>query len=139
VPVNHLDDSVLSTLRDVMDDEYPTLLEVFLKDSEERIQALHQLLRLSGPAVRNAPPHTAEPFQPDLQALGMVAHSFKGSSSNMGAFQLAELCRELEEHTRTVPPASPPALIDLTRRIELEYRVVQRLFDLELQLFPVRH
>ncbi|RMO36508.1 hypothetical protein ALQ43_04477 [Pseudomonas savastanoi pv. glycinea] len=30
----HLDYSVLNALQEVMEDEYPTLLDVFLKDSE---------------------------------------------------------------------------------------------------------
>ena len=132
--VIHLDDSVLSTLRDVMEDEYPTLLEVFLKDSDERILALHQWV---GPHAD--PPSSGQSDSLDLKALGMTAHSFKGSSSNMGAVQLADLCRQLEELARSGEPVRPLSLLQLTRQIDHEYQLVRGLFDAELQLFPVRH
>lgn len=135
--VIHLDDSVLSTLRDVMEDEYPTLLEVFLKDSDERIHALHQWV-----SPRDAvadPPSSGQSDPLDLKALGMTAHSFKGSSSNMGAVQLADLCRQLEELARSAEPIAPFSLVQLTHQIDHEYQWVRRVFDAELQLFPVRH
>lgn len=132
--VIHLEESVLDTLREVMEDEYPTLLEVFLKDCEERIRALHQWVSSAGMG--------ADPPQSDLsdlQALGMTAHSFKGSSSNMGAFQLADLCRQLEELARSPDPVSRSHVLELTQKIDREYQLVRRLFDAERQLFPVRH
>ncbi len=33
----HLEGSVLATLRDVMENEYPVLLDTFIVDSEERL------------------------------------------------------------------------------------------------------
>lgn len=114
---NHLDYSVLSALQDVMEDEYPTLLDVFLHDSESRIVRLRQIL--GGPAF-------------DLQELCMMAHSFKGSSSNMGALQLAALCHQLEERSRRQDVAG---LGDLLLSIDHEYSAVRRLFDAERQLF----
>lgn len=33
----HLDDAVLASLQDVMEDEYPILLDTFVADSEERL------------------------------------------------------------------------------------------------------
>ena len=114
---SHLDSSVLVTLQDVMEDEYPTLLDVFLKDSEQRVAQLRQVL--NGPA-------------PDLQALSLDAHSFKGSSGNMGALQLSELCRQLEEQARRGQPEGLNQLID---QIHSEYLTVRRLFDAERQLY----
>lgn len=132
MPVIHLDDSILSTLRDVMEDEYPTLLEVFIKDSDERIQALHRLLNPREAVVALQ----SDPL--DLIALGMTAHSFKGSSSNMGAMELADLCRQLEELARSADPIARSPLVELTRKIDREYQLVRGLFDAERQLFPVR-
>ena len=43
----HLDYSVLNALQEVMEDEYPTLLDVFLKDSEQRVEQLRQIGRAS--------------------------------------------------------------------------------------------
>ncbi|MBC7213115.1 MAG: Hpt domain-containing protein, partial [Pseudomonas sp.] len=79
----HIDQRVLSDLREVMEDGYLQLLETFLEDSERRLSQLHEAK--------------------DAEELGLAAHSFKGSSSNMGAVGLAELCRELEERVRQQP------------------------------------
>ena len=72
----HVDPSVLSALQDVMEDDYPALLDTFLNDSQNRLKALQAAS--------------------DPQAISQAAHSFKGSSSNMGAVILAQLCSRLE-------------------------------------------
>ncbi len=132
--VIHLDHGVLVTLRDVMEDEYPTLLDVFLKDCEERIDTLHQL---SGAGDAGLP--SAAQSSPDLNALSMTAHSFKGSSSNMGALQLAELCRQLEELARIPPLASLSTIRELVEKIETESHTVRHLFEVERERFAARH
>ena len=113
----HVDTSVLSALQDVMEDEYPTLLDVFLKDSEQRVTQLRQ--SIDGPT-------------PDLQALSLDAHSFKGSTANMGALQLSELCRQLEDQTRL---GKREGIEQLIAQIHSEYLTVRRLFAAERQLF----
>ena len=116
----HVDSAVLSALQDVMEDEYPTLLDVFLKDSEQRVAQLRQGFDSSSP---------------DLQALSLDAHSFKGSSANMGALQLSELCRQLEDQTRRGKRAG---LEQLVAQIYSEYLTVRRLFSAERQLYSVQ-
>lgn len=113
----HLDYSVLTTLQEVMEDEYPTLLDVFIKDSEYRISRMRQLMHAKAC---------------DLPELSLMAHSFKGSCGNMGALRLAELCRELEERSRYGESAG---LGELLGAIETEYATVRRLFDAERQFF----
>lgn len=109
----HLDSAVLAALQDVMEDEYPLLLDTFLADSEERLRLLRQ-------AVRAA----------DGQGLRLAAHSFKGSCSNMGAPLLAGLCKRLEEVGRRERLAEAPALIE---QIEREFAIVRILFRSERQ------
>lgn len=75
----HLDSTVLANLQEVMESQYPDLLAAFLLDSRERLQGLHAALAVG-----------------DAEALHRVAHSFKGSCSNMGASRLAALCEQLE-------------------------------------------
>lgn len=106
----HIDQKVLSDLREVMEDGYLQLLETFLEDSERRLEQLRN--------ARNA------------QELGLAAHSFKGSSSNMGAVGLAELCRELEERVRQQPLYG---IEDLINRIDTEYHEVRRFYRCEQQ------
>ena len=122
--VIHLDYSVLSALQEIMEDEYPTLLDIFLDDSEHRMTRLRQMY----PVCEDG----SGAF--DLQELSLMAHSFKGSSGNMGALHLADLCRELEERSRRKEVAG---LEDLLARIDLEYVTVRRLFDAERRLHSV--
>lgn len=116
----HVDYGVLSTLQEVMEGEYGTLLDVYLRDAEQRVAQL----RL-----------TLEAEAPDLQELSMTAHSFKGSSSNMGALHLSELCRQLEERARYGEVAGVDGLI---ASIASEFVTVRRLFDAERQLLAIQ-
>nr|WP_232108616.1 Hpt domain-containing protein [Pseudomonas juntendi] len=104
----HIDHRVLNDLREVMEDGYLKLVETFLEDSECRVGQLH--------AAKSAP---------ELRA---AAHSFKGSSSNMGAMVLASLCQQLEERARRPPLYG---IEDLISRIDLEYKEVERFYRAE--------
>lgn len=104
----HLDSDVLAALREVMDEDYPILLDTFISDSEERVRILGSALRAL-----------------DVEAMGLAAHSFKGSSSNMGAPVLAGLCRELEDLARRQQSAGAATLV---AKIEAEFVIVRRLF-----------
>lgn len=75
----HVDREVVRELRMVMGSEFPALLDTFERDSEMRMGAMQQ-------AIADG----------DSEALRRTAHSFKGSASNMGARQLADLCRMAE-------------------------------------------
>lgn len=104
----HIDQKVLSDLQEVMEDGYLQLLETFLEDSERRLSQLHEAK--------------------DASELGMAAHSFKGSSSNMGAVGLASLCQQLEERVRQQPLYG---IKDLINRIDQEFVEVQRFYRSE--------
>jgi HPt (histidine-containing phosphotransfer) domain-containing protein len=106
----HIDHKVLRDLREVMEDGYLQLLETFLEDSERRLQQLRKAR--------------------DAKELGLAAHSFKGSSSNMGAVGLADLCQQLETRVRQVPLYG---IEDLINRIEQEYLEVRRFYRSERQ------
>nr|WP_194718610.1 Hpt domain-containing protein [Pseudomonas typographi] len=93
-----------------MEGEYLLLLDTFLEDSAARLAHLRQ--------AREA------------QDLGQAAHSFKGSSSNMGAWQLAQLCQELEERAFHGPLQG---IEDLVNRIDSEFATVRGLFEDERQ------
>lgn len=115
--VTHLDYHVLTDLQEVMEAEYPVLLDTFLRDSEQRLAHMHRAL-------------SAQPI--GLQELGMAAHSFRGSSGNMGATRLAELCWQLEELARRNELAG---MDELLRKIDVEFITVRRLFGVERQRF----
>ncbi|MFC6300115.1 Hpt domain-containing protein [Pseudomonas sp. CCM 7893] len=111
--VDHLDKDVLTHLRDVMEGEYRTLLDTFLEDSQERVEALRKAR--------------------DTKVLGEIAHSFKGSSSNLGAVRLVELCHRLETEAAN---QSLQALEPLVDEIGDEFAFVRPLYELERQRYP---
>ena len=106
----HLDRAVLSALQEVMEGDYPMLLDTFIADSEKRLCVLRE----------------AE----DAAQLMSTAHSFKGSSSNMGAVRLAELSNELEQRAKQKNPAGIEKLVG---EIDGEFAIVRPLYEAERQ------
>lgn len=114
----HLDEGVLATLQEIMEDEYPVLLDTFVSDSEERIRVVGQALTAG-----------------DDQALRLAAHSFKGSCSNMGAVGLAELCRQLEDVAKR---QQMPLASELIEQLQREFAIVRILLKSERQRYTHR-
>lgn len=110
----HLDPDVLSGLQEVMEGEYPKLLDTFLDDSQKRIEALRKA-------------------RDDAKALGRIAHSFKGSSGNLGAVRLAQLCQRLEAESA----GAAADLEDLVDQIDHEFALVRPLYESERGRFGV--
>ena len=108
----HMDQAVVNALRDVMEGGFADLLDTFIADSDERVVALIGAQQAA--------------------ALVAVAHSFKGSSSNMGAIRLAHLCGLLEERAQKKPLAG---IKELVVKIDDEYQMVRRLYRAERQRF----
>lgn len=104
----HIDRDALNVLREVMEEGYPELLDTFLTDSESRLAELRK---------------TA-----DAKALSEVAHSFKGSASNMGAVRLAALCQELESNAKDKSPAE---IVELVAEISGEFAEVRPVYERE--------
>lgn len=78
--MEHLDYDTLNTLKEVMEGDFALLIDTFIQDSNDRIRTLNEVIRGS-----------------DADSIRRAAHSFKGSSSNIGALQLAALCSTLEK------------------------------------------
>ena len=111
----HVDRDVLSALQEVMEEGYSDLLVIFLADSEERLK----VLRTADSTAR----------------LVETAHSFKGSSSNMGAFRLTELCHQLEQQAKDLPWA---AVQELVGEIDREFADIRPLYEAERQRCPAK-
>ena len=101
-PDEAVDANALAALRDLQGAGRPDLLAeliaVYLRDTPPRLTALHE-------AVARA----------DAEALRRAAHSLKGSSSQIGAVQIARLCAELEGQVRTADLTGAP---DTLRRLD---------------------
>ena len=62
----------------------------------------------------------------DMDALKAAAHAFKGSSYNIGAHRLAELCQYMEEMAKSQKLSEAPDVID---RMDNEFKRVEQAFD----------
>lgn len=78
-----LDMAVIDSLKELGGEDDPGLLneliDLFLADAPTYMGMLQEALQCGDPA-----------------AMERAAHTLKSSSANIGAFQLSELCRELE-------------------------------------------
>jgi HPt (histidine-containing phosphotransfer) domain-containing protein len=81
--LQHLDLDALEELRDVMEDEFQSLIETFIVDAERKLVAFNE-------AIVSA----------NADEVGRVSHSFKGSCSNIGAPLLSSLCKVSEQKGR---------------------------------------
>lgn len=78
-PERHVDVAALQDLKDIMEGEFKTLIDTFIADSSSKLEELAAAVAAN-----------------DADALRKVAHSLKGSSSNICAGELTELARQLE-------------------------------------------
>lgn len=78
-----IDMSLVDELRELMEDDFDILLRTFVSDSETKFNALADAIAAG-----------------EAEDLRRTAHSLKGSSSNLGAIHLSELCFELEKMGR---------------------------------------
>lgn len=101
-----LDDSALAELRDIMEDDFATLVQTFRADSRSRLETLR----------------TAH-ADGDFEQLARTAHSFKGSCINMGAPRLSDCCSELEQAGKARDPAA--AALGL-KAVQQEFAEVDR-------------
>ncbi|MDH5432368.1 MAG: Hpt domain-containing protein [Gammaproteobacteria bacterium] len=80
---SYIDSNALDELRILMGDELKLLYETFLEDATAKVQ------QLEGVAAEQ-----------DFDKTGRLAHSLKGSSRNIGAFYLSDLCESLEKSAK---------------------------------------
>jgi HPt (histidine-containing phosphotransfer) domain-containing protein len=104
---SHFDTEALSMLEEIMEDEFPDLIQVYIADSDPRVNALQQALDAK-----------------DCTQLRHISHSFKGASGNIAALPLADLCFKLEEDAHGDSLENIPSLIS---RIDNEYQSVRSI------------
>lgn len=101
---DRLDQVLLAELEMIMEEEFPTLLETFLADAQKHYLQI-------GSTWQKA----------DLDGLRRSAHSLKGSSANVGASALADLCATLEAQAHAQETASTE---DCIRQLSSELEAV---------------
>ena len=108
-----LDREIVQELQSVMGSEFRTLVESFERDSRQRLQTLEEAVdRAAADEVRQ------------------TAHSFKGSSGNLGALELSQLCLELEQAGRSGDLEPAPELLQRIREaFERARRELEQLLE----------
>lgn len=104
-----VDASMINELKDLMEDEFSLLIETYITDSDQRLTDLEQAID-----GKNA------------EQIRELAHAFKGSSSNLGAQPLADICFELENMGRDGQVDGAPEVLI---RLKDEYTVVKSYFS----------
>ncbi len=110
--IEHIDLSALAELKEVMEEEFDTLLETFLDDSAERVVQIREAAK-----------------EGDSEALSRAAHSFKGSCTNIGVPVLAELCKDAEQKGRK---GELEGIDDLVASIDQAFYEVTKLLKEQL-------
>jgi two-component system, sensor histidine kinase and response regulator len=108
-----LDPDVIESLRQLTPPGEPDvlaeILQLFLEEVPKKIRLLHAALN-SG----------------DAPQVARIAHSLKGSSGNIGANSLHDVCRQIDDVAKSgdLPRVTPllAALTDEFQRVELEIR-----------------
>ncbi len=85
---------VIEELRDIMEDDFPSLLQSFLAESARQYEQATQAWQTA-----------------DFDTLRRSVHSLKGSCGNLGATQLEKTCAELEGLARYHQPERIPELL----------------------------
>ena len=99
-----LDTSIIGDLLDVMGDEFPDLVRVYLEDTPKNVALLEQAAR-----------------QRSMEGIIAPSHSLKSTSANLGALRLSELAKRLEHGARSGELAEPLILVSELKR---EYQQV---------------
>ncbi len=94
-PAASFDFRPLAQLYALRPEAVPQLVENFLSNATHQVVAMEQAIARG-----------------DAEALRSTAHSLKGSSSTLGAVQLAQLCRELEGRGKSGSTAIAAATVD---------------------------
>ncbi len=98
----HVSVETLSMLKEVMEDSFNELIEMYISDSQIRIKSLNEAYAAN-----------------DSECIRREAHSLKGSSGNIGASIMAELTKQIEEKGREGVLDGVDQLID---QVEEEYK-----------------
>lgn len=75
----HIDAASLQELREIMEDEFEMLIHVFIEDAQEKLKQIQDGINAQAREEVRAP-----------------AHAIKGSSANICAGPLSQLCASLE-------------------------------------------
>lgn len=100
-----LNQTAFSDLREIMEEEFSPLLELYIKDSDSRIEELTLHIEAA-----------------DYESLRQTVHSFKGASSNICAVELSQQAQKIEDAVREQRINSLSVAIDALKTEYLSVR-----------------
>ena len=106
---NSIDLDTLNELKEIMEDEFTELVTVFISDGIKQINDLRQAIAVS-----------------DDKLIRRIAHTIKGSSSNLGINGLSELSKTLEYKAADNQLNDAE---DLLQKINDEYEAVKKTLE----------
>lgn len=107
-----IDRETLAALQDVMEDDFQQLIDTFLTDSTQKLADMQRALAAG-----------------QCDDLRRAAHSFKGSSSNIGAAGIVAICKSIEDQAAARKLAGIESqLVDLQQ----EFSLVRAQLDIYL-------
>ncbi len=78
-----MDHTTITELKEIMAEDFPNLVKTLLRDMPEQLTDITQAV-----------------MQEDAETLYLTAHKLKSGTASIGALQLSELARQLEEKGR---------------------------------------
>ena len=105
--------AVLEQLKDMMGDNYVALLNAYLEDTPKRLDIMQT-------AVSDN----------NLEQLVAQAHALKGSSSNLGAVELAEICSQISDGYRNGALTEPEHMVRIACEL---FEEVKQILEQEKQ------
>jgi HPt (histidine-containing phosphotransfer) domain-containing protein len=112
-----VDIDILLSLAEAQDADEPDLvvelIDLYLADTPRHIVAMHEALASN-----------------DQRMLARAAHALKGSSSTLGAVQVAQSCEDLERLAPALPVSEVAGFVE---RLEEELATVRDVFLVERQ------
>ena len=109
-----IDEGMISALRDMGPEIFVELVELYLEEAPNQVAELRRQFELG-----------------DAAGMAAAAHSLKGSSLNLGANSLADICKQIELKGKN---GNLVKVDDLLEQLDLRYEEVQTALAKEISL-----
>lgn len=107
-----LDDEVINTVKELMEDEFANLIDAYLAQTVDQIAELHRAVELEDP-----------------KSVMSIGHSIKSGSANVGALQLSVIAHEFEQMGKNGRVASATMLWKLEEAFGQVKTVLEKIKD----------
>jgi len=105
--MEHVNTEMLSELKALMEDEFGLLVDTYCSDGQVKLEALEEAVNSD-----------------DAEKVREMAHSLKGSSSNVGAEFLSDICCKLESKSKNGDLSDAQMMLE---QIKQEFQQVSTL------------